>query len=165
MNLPISKPVVKNVFLEDLNPDKLLLDLAEKKFTGFIYLVTYSNRSFEENFILFLKGNIRGAIYISNIYNVEIYGKKALNLCFNSLGFSDGLLNIYELTTEQLKLVVIFNDKIKYDFSVNKSSISKIKFKYDVSLLDEVLKKYVPEKTDKKYDLFNKFNMNDLLRY
>ncbi len=165
MNLPISKPVVENVFMDIIEPDKLLLDLNSKLFTGFMYLVTHTKKSFEENFILFLKGNVVGSIYISNNYNLEIYGEKAFELSINSLGYKDGLLNIYELSIEQLKLVLIFNEKIKYEKNITNKNISKLKFKYNENLLDEFIKDKIPEEIEAKYELFDKFNINDLLRY
>jgi hypothetical protein len=66
MNLPISKPIVENVFLDVIDPVKLLSDLNQKQFTGFIYLTVHSLNNFEENILLFLKGNISGSIYLNN---------------------------------------------------------------------------------------------------
>jgi len=165
MNLPVSKPMVTNVFLDVIEPDKLLLDLNEKKFTGFLYLVTNTEYHFEENLIFFLKGNIAGSIYMNNYYYLELFGKTALNLGFNSLGYKKGILDIYELSSEQLKLVLIFNDKIKCDFKIDKKRISKQSFDFNKNLLGRILKDKFPDRLEAKSELFDKFNINELLRY
>jgi hypothetical protein len=165
MNLPTSKPVIENVFLDIIEPDKLLLDLNNKKFTGYLYLVIHSEHGFEENFILFLKGDVVGSIYINNKYNLEIYGFNAFKLSINSLGFKEGLLNLYELSEEQLKLVLIFNDKIKYNFKINSKSTAKQNFKYNESLFNDIFKDKIHGKIQLRSELFDKFNVNELLRY
>jgi hypothetical protein len=165
MNLPVSKPMVTNVFLDMIEPDKLLLDLNQKFFTGFLYLVANTEYHFEENIIFILKGNIIGSIYLNSFYNIELFGKTALNLNFNSLGYKKGVLNIYELSSEQLKLVLIFNDKIKCDYKLNKKKISKQTFVFNPALFGSILRNKFPDRIKAKSDLFDEFNINELLRY
>lgn len=164
MNLPISKPLIENVYIDIIEPDKLLLDLSSKKFTGFLYLVIQSEYSFEENFIMFLKGHITGSIYLNNKHNLEVYGQDAFKLSVNSLAYKEGVLNIYTLSEEQLKLVLIFNDKIKFDFKINQNSLSKLNLKYDKLLFNNIFKNKL-QKTQLRSELFEKFNINELLRY
>ncbi len=163
MNLPISKPVVENVYLDLIEPNKLLQDLNTKQFTGFTYLTIHSAHNFEECIIFFLKGNVAGSIYINNTYNAELFGKNALDLSFNSLSYSDGLLNIYQLSEEQLKLVLIFNDKIKHSFNLDAKSLSKINFTYKEELFKNILKDKIVEVYPRS-QLFDKFNITELLR-
>ena len=165
MNLPVSKPMVTNVFLDIIEPDKLLLDLNQKSFTGFLYLVANTEYHFEENIIFILKGNVAGSIYLNSFYNIELFGKTALNLSFNSLGYKKGVLNIYELSSEQLKLVLIFNDKIRCDSKLDKKTISKKNFVFNPALFGSILKNKFPDRIEAKSDLFDKFNINELLRY
>jgi hypothetical protein len=163
MNLPISKPIIENVYLDDIEPVKLLSDLNKKQFTGYIYFVIHSLNNFEENILLFLKGNVAGSIYLNNTYNIEIYGKEAFDFSLNNLNYKDGSINIYELSAEQLKLILIFNDKIKFDYKFDEKSISKLKLKYNENLFKERLKNKILN-VDLRGDLFDKFNINELLR-
>ncbi|MDD4049392.1 MAG: DUF2226 domain-containing protein [Candidatus ainarchaeum sp.] len=163
MNLPISKPIVENVFLDVIDPVKLLSDLNQKQFTGFIYLTVHSLNNFEENILLFLKGNISGSIYLNNTYNVEIFGKEAFDFSINNLGYNDGIINIYELSAEQLKLILIFNDKIKYETKIDEKSILKLNFKYNENLFRERLKNKILN-VKLREELFDKFKINELLR-
>jgi len=163
MNLPISKPIIENVSLDAIDPFKLLFDLNKKQFTGYIYFVVHSLNNFEENILLFLKGNVAGSIYLNNTYNVEIYGKEAFEFSLNNLSYKEGVINIYELSAEQLKLILIFNDKIKFESKFDEKSLLKFKFKYNENLFKERLKNKILN-VDLRGDLFNKFNINELLR-
>jgi len=164
MNLPVSKPIVENVFLEVLEPNKLLSDFVNKKFTGFLYLVISSKNNFEENILFFEKGDVVGSIYLNNTCNLNINGLDAFKLSMNSLSFKDGILNIYELSGEQLKLILIFNEKIKYFHKLDSKIISKMEFNYDESLFENMFKDKIDFDIKPRYNLFGEFNINDLLR-
>jgi hypothetical protein len=163
MNLPTTKPIITNVFLDIIDPVKLFLDLNEKKFTGYLYLVVLKE-NFLENIIFLEKGNVVGSIYINDYYNFEIYGKDAFKLSINSISLKEGLFNIFQLTEEQLKLLLIFNEKIKYLYKITKKTINEKTFIYDDKLIYNYLKeeKYKKEKT--KPELFEKFKIKEILR-
>ncbi|MCK9293224.1 MAG: hypothetical protein WCY27_03825 [archaeon] len=164
MNIPTSKPLVENAFLENLMCDKLILDLGFKKFSGYSYLVINTDLGFQEGILLFSKGDVVGSIYFNSFNGIEVYGKDAFDLSISSFGYTDGILNIYRLTDEQIKLILIFNDKIKFDFKINKINVSKLKFKYDESYLKSFLKEAQFNKIDLRADIINKLNLSELLR-
>lgn len=165
MNLPVSNPIVKNVPLDKIIPEKLFLDLLNKKFTGYLYLTIEGKYCFEESIILFNSGKIEGSIYLIDSFDIELFGKDAIHYCFNCFGATNGRLNLFSLTTEQIKLVLLFNDKIKYSLAITKTnSIPALKdIKYNEQLIDNLLKnKITKPKTSK--DVLNDFNLEDLLR-
>jgi len=161
MNLPINKPLLENVLLETINPKELLLDLKSKQFSGYIYLVINDKFGFEENILLFSKGDIFGCIYLNDFYNKQIYGERAFELVKASFDKKDGLLSIYNLTNDQVKLTLIFNDKIKYVININKKSVQKMVFKYSEDYFKKVLN--IKEEVDTKHSLLNKYQLNELL--
>jgi len=162
MNIPINVPLVENVFLDQLIPDKLFVDLSEKKFSGYTYLVVNGKFGFEESIIIFTKGKVVGSIFIIDAYNLELFGANAFAHGINSYGHTDGLLNIYNLTDDQIKLILIFNDQIKFNYLFDKKTISKILFKYDDKRVEGLLKDKIEIK-ESKLDIFNKFNLSGLL--
>jgi len=162
MNIPINVPLVENVFLEQLIPDKLFIDLSQKQFSGYTYLVINGKYGFEESIIIFIKGKVVGSIFLIDGYNLELFGGNAFVYGVNAYGHSEGLLNIYNLTDDQIKLILIFNDQIKYNYKFDKNTISKILFKYDDKRIDSLLKDKIEIK-ESKTDVFNKFNLSDLL--
>ncbi|MDD3178098.1 MAG: hypothetical protein PHR26_01130 [Candidatus ainarchaeum sp.] len=164
MNIPISKALVENVLLKDVFPVKLFIDLKEKEFSGYIYLVIDSEFGFEESIILFLKGDICGSIYYNDYLNIEQFGRNALEFGFNCFGFRNGILNIYELSLDQIKLLLIFNDKIVYNFKIKKKDISKIIFNYNPDKLKKFVDNNINIDNVTKYNLLDKFHLNDILR-
>ncbi|MEI8364624.1 MAG: hypothetical protein WCF78_04170 [archaeon] len=162
MNIPINVPLVENVFLEQLMPDKLFLDLANKKFSGYTYLAVNGKYGFEESIIIFTKGNVVGSIFLIDSYEIELFGLDAFNFGINAFGNKDGLLNIYNLNDDQIKLILIFNDKVKFDYKVDNGSLSKLNIKYNEILLDKLLSNKIEIK-ESKTDIFNKLNLSELL--
>ena len=163
MNIPVTTPLVKNVFLEQLIPDKLFLDLGTKKFSGYTYLAVNGKYGFEESIIIFTKGKVVGSIFLIDAYDIELFGLDAFNLGINSYGNKDGLLNIYNLTDDQIKLILIFNDKVKFDYKIDNGSIAKLNIKYNEALLDKLLSNKLEVK-ESKIDVFNRFHISDLLK-
>lgn len=162
MNLPINKPLLENASLETIDPKELLLDLKSKKFSGYIYLVINDKFGFNENILLFSKGDIFGCIYLNEFFNKQIYGEDAFGLIKASFGKkSDGLLSIYNLTSDQVKLTLIFNDKIKYVVNINKKTIKKMDFKYSEEYFKKALN--IKKEVDTKHSLLNKYQLNELL--
>jgi hypothetical protein len=165
MNLPVTNPIVKNVPLDKIIPDKLFLDLLDKKFTGYVYLIIEGKYSFEESILILNAGKIEGAIYLIDGYDTEMFGKEAIDYCLNCYGAKNGRLNIFALTSDQIKLILLFNDKIKYAWPIKKSKDLLIfrNIKYNEALIYNLLKeKIVKNKTSK--DVLSDFNLDDLLK-
>lgn len=163
MNLPTTKPVITNVFLEIIEPVKLFFDLNEKKFTGYLYLVILKDH-FLENIIFLEKGDVVGSIYINDYYDIESYGKDALDLSLNSFALKEGVFNLFQLTEEQLKLLLIFNEKIKHVYKINKKNINEKTFIYNDKLIYNYLKEEKYKKEETKPELFEKFKIKEILR-
>jgi hypothetical protein len=165
MNLPVSNPVVKNAPLDKIIAEKLFLDLFSKKFTGYIYLTIEGKYSFEESIIILNEGKIEGAIYLQDSYDIELLGKDAIYYCFNCFGATNGRLNLFTLTTDQVKLILLFNEKTKFNLAITKTnSIPGLKdVKYNEKIIDNLLRNKIEiPKTSR--DVLNDFNLEDLLR-
>jgi len=145
-------------------PNKLFIDLQSKKFSGYTYLVINGNYGYEESILIFSKGQVVGSIYLNDFYNMSLYGKKAFDLAINSFGNKDGLLNIYNLDIDQIKLLLIFNDKIKFDFKISKSTVSKLNIKYKEELTKQLLKTNLSEQKETKPYLFERYKLSELMR-
>jgi len=165
MNLPVLTPIVKNVPLEKVMPEKLFLDLQEKGFGGYLYLVIDGKYCFEESIVILVKGKIEGAIYLIEGHEIELLGKDAMPFCLNSFGAKYGQLSLFTLTDDQIKLILLFNEKIKYTLAITKSkSIQGLKdIKYNEALIDYLLKDKIKNEKSAKEILYD-FNLSDLLR-
>ena len=164
MNLPVTNPIVKNVFLEQIVPEKLFLDLAEKKFTGYLYLVVDGKNGFEESILILSKGAIIGAIYLIESFEIEMYGKSAINFSINSYGHNLGQFDIFELTEDQIKLILLFNDKIKFNYPINNKKGNFFeKINYDQNLIDSLLKEKMQNNLTQK-DILDEHGLDELLK-
>lgn len=165
MNLPVTNPIVKNAPLDKIIPEKLFLDLLDKKFTGYVYLTIEGKYCFEESILILNVGKIEGAIYLIDGYDIELLGKDAIAYCLNCYGATNGRLNIFALTSDQIKLILLFNDKIKYTLAVTKNkdipSLKNTKYN-DVIIYNLLKEKIVRNKTSK--DILNDLNLEDLLK-
>ncbi len=167
MNLPVTDPVVKNVFLEKVYVDKLFYDLNSKKFDGYIQLTIDGKYGFEESFIIFEKGNVAGNIYLIEGYDIELYGQEAFDFCMNSFGAKLGAMNIYNLKEDQIKLILIFNDKTKFSKTIVSEKKNKPKnyflnnVKYDEKKIDELLKEKIKKEPSQK-ELFDEMGLDEL---
>ncbi len=163
MNLPVNNPIVRNAPLEKIDLNKLFLELLEKKFEGYCHLTTLGKYGFEESIIILSKGRITGLIFLNPGYDIELYGKDAVLFCFNTYAQPSGRLNIFGLTDDQVKLVLLFNDKIKYSLSISEKKLPFKNLKYNEKLLDDLLSKKVAKEKSSK-ELFNEFNLVDLTK-
>jgi hypothetical protein len=168
MNLPVNNPILKDLFLDQISSDKLFFDLNQRKFNGYVYLTIKGEFGFEESFIIFEKGNIVGNIYVLEGYDIELFGSEAFNLCINAFGAENGVLNIYDLKEDQIKLVLIFNDKIKnIKQIVSKNKNSKKNYflkniKYNPNAIQELLTEKININKSQK-DLFSERGLDQLL--
>ena len=167
MNLPITKPILTNVFLEKVKPSKLILDFSKNLFSGLIFITNDTPFGFEESYIIFDKGKIIGCIYLFDIYDIKKYGSQAFDYCLNCLGSKDGIIDIYELSEDQIKLILLFNEKIKFIKTINKKNSKKKHFflnnlNYDLSKVKLLLKDQII-KQDSQKKLLDERGLDDLL--
>jgi len=157
MNLPVNNIVVKDIFLKELDVPKLFIDLESRKFTGYLALIITGKYSFEESFVILDSGKICGAIYLIDQYDVILYGQKAFDLSMNAFSAKKGVLNIFELNQDQLKLVLLFNNKINFVKIINgkkykkqkKHFLNNLKI-YDPKIVEEILDDKIETKVSKK---------------
>jgi len=165
MNLPVTNPIVRNVSLEMVDVNKLFLDLSDKKFDGYAYLTILGVCGFEEVVVVLSAGKINGIIFLMPQYEIELYGKEAILFGLNSFGSKQGILNIFGLTQDQIKLILLFNEKIKFPVVISNKSKKSIfeKVDYNPKIIETLLNDRITiEKTNK--DILNDFNLNDLLK-
>ncbi len=163
MNLPVNNPIVRNAPLEKIDLNQLFLELLERKFDGYCHLTAIGKYGFEESIIILSKGQITGLIFLISGYDIELYGKEAVLFCFNTYALPSGRVNIFGLTEDQAKLVLLFNDKIKYSLSISEKKLPFKNLNYNEKLLDDLLSKKVAKEKSSK-ELLNEYNLTDLTK-
>ncbi|PIU22642.1 MAG: hypothetical protein COT14_00055 [Candidatus Diapherotrites archaeon CG08_land_8_20_14_0_20_30_16] len=158
MNIPTGKPIIKNVALKNLNCQNMISDLSAKKFNGYICITIKDKFGYEDSFLVFQDGIIKGAYHTFLDKNKENFGDNAMKLFMSTLVVQFGTLDVYALTKEQTELILTFNEKIKT------TPIKEYKY-----LSQFVTPKYREEiigttegENESKYDLFKKIGLGNI---
>lgn len=157
MNIPAGTKIAYNMKTNELNAQKMIGDLQKKQFSGYITITVKEKFGFEDGIIVIKKGLISGSYYNIISVNHDIYSKDALSLIGNAFGSSSGAVDIYQLSNEQVDLMLTFNEKIRIDNSDGFYQL--IAQKYDFTKVQKYLKN---DKESSKYDLLKKIGLEGL---
>lgn len=160
MNIPSGKQLATKLTLKDINAKNMIVDLISKKFNGYVSITITENFGFEDGLLIFSQGNISGAHYVLLHENKEIFGEDALKLFFNALGANFGTLDVYQLTKEQVELMLTFNEKTKINNIFDMKKIDSLFVKnYNA---DAVAKYSTQIQESSKFDLFKKIGLGNI---
>ena len=158
MNIPVGSLVVGKLSSKSIDAKKMLQDLINKSFNGYISITTLEENGFEDGMIVFEDGIIKGASHNFLFKNKSKFGQDALSFILNIFASNYGTIDIFKLTKEQVELILTFNEQIKTQTIKNLSNINNLfKTKYDSSLLGI---KQNDEKS--KYDLFKQIGLGNV---
>lgn len=155
MNIPQGKSIIKNTSTLKLNYESMLNDLILKKFNGYVCLTVKDKLGFEDGFLVFQEGNIKGGFYKLLDKNKDYYSENAIKFFMSSIK-NPGAIDVYSLTKEQTELLLTFNEKIR-----NKP-INSIKYLKEFSTNNNKEELFVEEKEENKYDLFKKIGLGNI---
>jgi hypothetical protein len=160
MNIPSGKQIISKLETKDLNSKNMIRDLMNKKFSGYITVTINQQFGFEDGLLIFSNGIIKGAHYVLLKENNEIFGEDAIKLILNALGAKYGTLDVYQLTKEQVELMLTFNEKTKV---TDIADISKIEQFFVNDYNTNITAKYSSQKQeDSKYDIFKKIGLGNI---
>lgn len=164
MNLPIGEITQQGVDSRKFDETKEINSLFDKLFSGYLVITIEGFGGVEEGIMIFKKGRIVGTIYEYMNYGITIFGESAIPQIFNSLAAEFGVIDVVSLTTDQVDLVIAFNDKIKLPIELGKRDVSKFFVKkFSPSYAAKVLSKVV-EKQETTKTIFDKLGLSDLGR-
>lgn len=111
MNLPSGKPVKTGLETSTTDTLKLVEELGQKRFTGYLALCVKGQKGVEEATLLLDSGKIVAAAYEYYAYGRELYGEKAFTRFLNATAAKAGILDIYETSAEQIHLLLAFHEE------------------------------------------------------
>ena len=159
MNIPTGKPVIKLLTLKNLNHNNMLLDLIKKKFNGYVCITVKDKYGYEDSFIVFEDGFIKGAYHRFLDKSKDSFGDNALKLFMSSFSSKLGTIDVYSLTKEQAELILTFNEKIKNKPTNDIKFLNQFNnFKYK----EEILGNSSENKKETKYDLFKRIGLGNV---
>lgn len=160
LNLPmgVSRILAKNVKAFDSKRE--LEDMANASFSGYIVESLFGNAGVEESALLFRSGQGIGAVYEYYGSKQTLSGDMALPHVMNGYLAENGVLDIMELSTQQVDLVTAFNSKLRLSKPLMKGMFRPlVKDRYDAALSQVVANAQFPTQPVSKESLFKKFGL------
>jgi hypothetical protein len=159
MNLPAGVTRVLGKSVKTFDPKKDLDDLSAAGFSGYVIESLFGDAGVEESAILFRQGQGMGAVYEYYASKQTLSGDEALPHVLNGFLSSFGVLDMVDLSVQQVDLVTAFNAKIKLSKPVMRGQFkSLVKESFDASLAKKVSPAKAPESASKE-SLFKKFGL------
>ncbi len=157
MDLPLGTAYIEHIKIAERDCIKLIFELMDKGFTGYLIVMIDGYDGFEEGAILFKKGQPVGAAYEYMKHGILIKGNDALEMVLNALKAKYGIADVYALTPQHMELVTAFHEKMLFTIKVDKKLISKLTPK---EFTDKYAKKVIEHKEEQsKYELFKRFGL------
>lgn len=89
----------------------LLKELKNKVFNGYLCIAVKGKTGFEEGVMVFDNGKIEAVAYDYLAFNKSVVGSKALARVMNASSAKVGVLDIFQLSNEQVQLIIAFNEQ------------------------------------------------------
>jgi hypothetical protein len=109
--LPAGTPVKKGIDVAVVDLAALTRELKGKKFSGYLAICVSGKTGVEEGIALFDAGKFVAAFYEYLAHGKTLIGQPAVARVMNAAASKHGVIDIYQLTSEQVQLILAFNDK------------------------------------------------------
>ncbi len=110
MNLPSGKIIKSELDNASTDTLKLLLELGRSRFSGYVALAVKGTSGVQEGTLLLDQGKIVGATYEYYALQKEYAGEHGFTRFLNASAARHGVLDVVELTPEQVHLALAFNE-------------------------------------------------------
>ncbi|MDO8628084.1 MAG: DUF2226 domain-containing protein [Candidatus Diapherotrites archaeon] len=159
MNLPVGNPVEQGTELKNFHLVEKTQKLLQNSFTGYVVGTIDGFDGVEEAIIFMKKGEVIGALHEYSKHVIETYGDAAFKACLNCFGADKGIVDVYELTAQQIDLVIAFNEKFQVSSGIGREGLKAFKVsKYTSELAQEDLKG-VSKDSESRYSLLKKLGL------
>lgn len=159
MNLPAGVTRVLGKSAKSFDPKKELDDLSAANFSGYVVETLFGESGLEESALLFRQGQGFGSVYEYYGLKQTLQGDDALVHVMNGFLSEHGVLDIVDLSIQQVDLVSAFNAKLKLSKPIVKGQFrSLVRDSYDASLIRKVGPAH-PQESLSKESLFKKFGL------
>ncbi|MFH1588931.1 MAG: DUF2226 domain-containing protein [Candidatus Diapherotrites archaeon] len=164
MNFPVGKITDEEIKVNEFDWKKKLAEFESAQFNGFIVVTIEGVNGLEEGVLFFQKGNAVASFYEFTKFGLPVKGKKSLEMFFNALNAEYGIGEIHKLSTQQMELILAFNEDIKFDKPKNKRELmglftDRFSSIYARETLSEVL-----ESIESKSEVFKRIGLTNLGR-
>lgn len=165
MNLPTGNIVEQGIKLNEFNLKQTMHALMGKKFSGYLVLTIEGVDGLEEGILLLKNGSLIASIYEYSKYAVKVFGDKAVAQAFNASTAQYGIVDVCNLSNQQVDLVVAFNDKIKLTRPIESKAIDQfIPKEFSREFAEESLAEVLQQEKESKTDVLSRLGLSDMDR-
>ncbi len=125
MILPPGQCIKSAIDLATLDFFLLLQELTRKSFTGYLTMMIRGAGGLEEGTLVYDGGKIVACTYEYLRYDALLLGSDAFPRIVNASTAKKGIVDLYQLSSDQIKLVIAFNEKMV--FVPNEKDLRNIK--------------------------------------
>ena len=139
MNLPSGLAMKTGIDVVTLDFAALVKELMHKKFSGYLCVTIQGDGGVEEGTLVFNGGKPTAAVYEYLRHNKAMFAKDAIPRIFNATTATYGVVDIYQLTPEQVQLILAFNENsvlpvVLTERDVDSSIVTSFSSKYEEEL-------------------------------
>ncbi len=159
MNFPLGTLRLSGKTPKQWDPKTELDNLSQQNFSGYVIETLFNGQSIDECALVFRAGQAIGATYELHYSNQSVSGDASLSLIGNAFAAEAGMLDIVELSTQQVDLITAFNAKLKLSKPIIRGQFrGMVKDAFDSTLLPRTSVEGMAA-VDSKESLFKKFGL------
>ena len=162
LNFPVGTVLHQAVPLKDIDFKKFFAELMAKAFTGYVVVTAEGFAGIEEGVFFFKGGFLCGSVFEFTNFDITFFGNVALQQSFNAAAAEFGIMDVCELSKQQVELIAAFTEKIMLPEPIALNAVSKFfREKYDYGFSEKTLNEIV-KKEESRYDVFKKIGLPDI---
>lgn len=158
MNLPPGITVKSAIDIATIDFAALLKELKDKSFNGYLALAIQGKGGFEEGILVFDNGKVVAAFYEYFKFSKVVLGDSAFQRVMNASAAKQGILDIFQLTNDQVQLILAFNEQaicLPSDADIKKLKSGEFSVAYEESVQEGT-------SAGNKTELLKKFKLGDV---
>jgi len=158
MNIPSGTPLKTGLSVSSVDFFSLIKELSTRKFSGYLAIAISGKAGVEEGTMFFDDGKPVGAEYEYYFFKKSFYGKQAFERVVNASAAEHGVMDVFELSADQVHLVLAFNEAII--FVPEQSELASRSVAFSQVFEDQVASSQVPVT---RASLLRKYNISGVL--
>ncbi len=160
LNLPAGTTVKTAIDVATIEFTSLLKELKEKTFNGYLAITVHGGSGIEEGIVVFDNGKIVATFYEYFKFNKQVMGDAAFQRVMNASAAKQGVIDIFQLTNDQVQLILAFNEQaicLPSDSDIKKLKMNEFSSSFEGQMVGA-------EKSGSKGELIKKFKLGDVER-
>lgn len=162
MNLPAgaNRVLAKSTVLFNVKHE--LMDLSHSNFSGYVIETLLGSKGVDESAVIFRSGLIVGMVFEYHSLNKTLLGDSSIPHVANGFAAKHGVIDIVELSTQQVDLITAFNPAVKLSSPLKDNQLSVlVQSDFDSALYQKVSGQGLDKEVSRS-SLFRKFGLAGL---